>query len=700
MFLIATKIYFFDFFFLFNFSDEIIFDSQNPALKSSQDVSMISDTLSSPTSSTALSVSLNSSSLSTSAATTTANSPKILNKQAPQKDPIKIVKNGRVITLPPIEAPATRGAKRRAQGDPLPPSPAVIAVTSTSPVSIKAMRVEKTPSLKDPDSRNSSRRSSLNKSESGGGGKNSRRQSRAGDEEKNEDDIDSDASWNSEDDPDRLWCICRQPHNNRFMICCDKCEDWFHGNCVNITKAQGKQIEDKNMKWLCPNCKTGSVPIKKDPSKKPLNQQKLTKFFSKNQKESTDEDAPKMNMCVVCNKKATRTGSIFCSDECIQNHADATKQTDESSAKSGQKIGNILKDQEGKVLVYEESTRTLLERKLWPLTADLGKFLAKNPKCKPLEPGSILAEQLLANLSYKKQLSASATSSSSLQAPTISSTTPTVKTQQQIDDLFSNPAKIHTGITPTTPTTPSSTSSGNKKLPSKSSPANKSVHHQKTKPITSVSSSSPSAATKTPKVEEKKLKRQTSDEKPPPTPNSSKARIELERQNIRNNFKTTLEARMKDFDHPKIPKMSEEEIVKFAKDLELEMFIYFNRDTKDKYKNKFRSLKYNMSDVKNKTLIEKICTKMLTPKQLVTLGPAELASEELAKWREDEEKHQLEIITKSELDALTQNKIVVKTHKGEEIIETNASEITPGVDDDIESIISKNVLSLDDSHGK
>ena len=26
---------------------------------------------------------------------------------------------------------------------------------------------------------------------------------------------DEDASWASEDDPDRLWCICKQPHNNR-----------------------------------------------------------------------------------------------------------------------------------------------------------------------------------------------------------------------------------------------------------------------------------------------------------------------------------------------------------------------------------------------------------------------------------------------------------------------------------------------------
>lgn len=23
------------------------------------------------------------------------------------------------------------------------------------------------------------------------------------------------------------------------MICCDTCEDWFHGKCVGISKAQG-----------------------------------------------------------------------------------------------------------------------------------------------------------------------------------------------------------------------------------------------------------------------------------------------------------------------------------------------------------------------------------------------------------------------------------------------------------------------------
>jgi len=39
------------------------------------------------------------------------------------------------------------------------------------------------------------------------------------------------------------------------MISCDKCEDWFHGNCVGVTKVQGKVFEDQGKTWLCPLCR-------------------------------------------------------------------------------------------------------------------------------------------------------------------------------------------------------------------------------------------------------------------------------------------------------------------------------------------------------------------------------------------------------------------------------------------------------------
>ncbi|CAK8683780.1 unnamed protein product [Clavelina lepadiformis] len=66
-----------------------------------------------------------------------------------------------------------------------------------------------------------------------------------------DEDSDSDDSYNN---PNRLWCICRKPHNNRFMISCDECEDWFHGDCVGITLACGKKMEQNNEEYVCPAC--------------------------------------------------------------------------------------------------------------------------------------------------------------------------------------------------------------------------------------------------------------------------------------------------------------------------------------------------------------------------------------------------------------------------------------------------------------
>lgn len=38
------------------------------------------------------------------------------------------------------------------------------------------------------------------------------------------------------------------------MICCDMCEDWYHGSCVSVTKAMGTEMENKGIDWKCPKC--------------------------------------------------------------------------------------------------------------------------------------------------------------------------------------------------------------------------------------------------------------------------------------------------------------------------------------------------------------------------------------------------------------------------------------------------------------
>lgn len=178
-----------------------------------------------------------------------------------------------------------------------------------------------------------------------------------------------------------------------------------------------------------------------------------------------------------------------------------------------------------------------------------------------------------------------------------------------------------------------------------------------------------------------------------------KLKAEQERKNVKNILSDTLKARMQNFDHPEIPKMNDEQIENFAMKVENEMFIFFNKDTRDKYKTKYRSLKFNLGDVKNKTLIERICSNKLSPKQLVQLSSADLASEDLAKWREHEHKHQLEIITKSELESLAQTKVVLKSHKGEEgeeIIESESTELDIDPIQDVELIITKTILKVGD----
>lgn len=163
-----------------------------------------------------------------------------------------------------------------------------------------------------------------------------------------------------------------------------------------------------------------------------------------------------------------------------------------------------------------------------------------------------------------------------------------------------------------------------------------------------------------------------------PSPSQSKQQTKLTpakkpetepiRVNIRKTLTELLSSRIKETEDLKL---TDEEIADLAFNIELEMYKYF-KDTGSKYKAKYRSLVFNIKDTKNLTLFRKIADRSLTPDAVVRLSPDEMASQELAEWREKETKHQLEMIKKNELDMMAQAKsIVVKTHKGEQIIEND-----------------------------
>lgn len=45
-------------------------------------------------------------------------------------------------------------------------------------------------------------------------------------------------------------CICGGPSDGSFMLRCDKCEKWFHGACMNVTKESSEALKQ----WLCLSC--------------------------------------------------------------------------------------------------------------------------------------------------------------------------------------------------------------------------------------------------------------------------------------------------------------------------------------------------------------------------------------------------------------------------------------------------------------
>ncbi|KAF5027496.1 hypothetical protein F66182_391 [Fusarium sp. NRRL 66182] len=52
------------------------------------------------------------------------------------------------------------------------------------------------------------------------------------------------------------YCLCRGADDHRWMICCENCEDWFHGECINLSKEIGESLIEK---FVCPNCTNGNL---------------------------------------------------------------------------------------------------------------------------------------------------------------------------------------------------------------------------------------------------------------------------------------------------------------------------------------------------------------------------------------------------------------------------------------------------------
>ncbi|GAM25068.1 hypothetical protein SAMD00019534_082430 [Acytostelium subglobosum LB1] len=63
---------------------------------------------------------------------------------------------------------------------------------------------------------------------------------------------------NNEDDPfdmtemeEAVYCICRKGEGDKFMLACDECNEWYHGECVGVSEADAAAIKY----YACAKCK-------------------------------------------------------------------------------------------------------------------------------------------------------------------------------------------------------------------------------------------------------------------------------------------------------------------------------------------------------------------------------------------------------------------------------------------------------------
>ncbi|XP_063772820.1 PHD finger protein 3 isoform X2 [Pseudophryne corroboree] len=164
------------------------------------------------------------------------------------------------------------------------------------------------------------------------------------------------------------------------------------------------------------------------------------------------------------------------------------------------------------------------------------------------------------------------------------------------------------------------------------------------------------------------------------TSSTPKPSVDQIRQSVRHSLKDILVKRLSE----STSKIPAERATKVSAKIEKELFSFY-RDTDSKYKNKYRSLMFNLKDPKNNVLYKRVLRGDITPEHLIKMTPEELASRELAAWRQRENRHTIEMIEKEQRE-VERRPITKITHKGEIEIESDAPMKEPEVMDTEEPV--------------
>ncbi|XP_039632509.1 death-inducer obliterator 1-like isoform X2 [Polypterus senegalus] len=514
-------------------------------------------------------------------------------------------------------------------------------------------------------------------------------------------------------DPNALYCICRQKHNNRFMICCDRCEEWFHGNCVGITEARGRLLERNGEDYICPNCtrqtQNSDAPVTAEQS---LATQSLEESMHKSETVSDGVGAIEdqgikgriekaanpsskkkikifqpvpesgLPMCIGpgCTNQAL-PDSVYCGPGCILGHAAAAmkslevkqpkpkerskqkviKKTPPKSLPKTQKKNAPEKKPVKQRLVMgnkpvgtsESSSNQSTEESPVPSWSSDHNYNAVKP-----EKTAAIASSVFYKPSSKEKEGNDAKVESAAMEKTLPVPPAVVSSKANTTTLTSpKTKKLPSPPSNTVPPKKNPVTSNNanspRRPPSDLGPGLSSATHHASgalrvmKTSFTIPKKQPAASSGAPAVKpaagspappaNSPIPKPTPPVAPQPQPNNQI------RQNIRRSLTEILYKRVSDSDDLNI---SESEVSKISFGIEREMF-GLCQATDSKYKNKYRSIMFNLKDPKNKGLFYRVIKGEISPFKLVRLSPEELLSKEMSEWKEKETTEVLESSQKS-----------------------------------------------------
>nr|XP_057908120.1 uncharacterized protein si:ch73-181d5.4 [Doryrhamphus excisus] len=478
-------------------------------------------------------------------------------------------------------------------------------------------------------------------------------------------------------DPSALYCICRQKHNQRFMISCHSCQECFHGDCVGVSEAEGRT------EYTCPPC-TAKTRSQRPSEFHTQLEHTLSLIPSRDKQEGQKEQDSLKNdteeasalssgpgvgleadgsfpLCIGpgCNRPALQD-SVYCGTDCIIQHATFTMKS-LSDTKEPKPTGRVqrkatpttptAKGQCSRVSARLAAKAEENAKKEEPMEGDGTQTDATSTKaCDPTltevqttpQPSSKLytastkeCKQIETESPQKQNPEDPPTDASPSGQPTtepvlpqsVSNATKKISTNSDISEQATGESvrvTLPSGVKSGPPTSPTQSPNQGSKQHERGVVLKTMAAYIIPKKQSGLQPSSSHIATSCQKPLGPTLVNESRNLPVPPAPSAPSSRPSQPnnqvRQSIQRSLTSILFKRVCDCEDLE---MSESDAAKLVASIEMEMFDIF-RNTDSKYMNKYRTIMFNLKDPRHKGLLYRVVQGDISPFRLVRMSQKDM----------------------------------------------------------------------------